>query len=98
MSFTCTPETPWHEGIKERPVFHTGAEELDQEDGYPGGDIVRMRCGTCVFWEKWEDLDGRGICNYKLIIPKAFYGLSYQRSSTSDLNGVDCQAWSKVVA
>ena len=30
------------------------------------------RCGTCVFWEKWEDLDGCGICNYKLIPAGSF--------------------------
>ena len=48
MSYACTPETPWHKGITQRPVIHLNAHEVgEQEDGYPGGDIVTMECPNC---------------------------------------------------
>lgn len=45
--FKCTPETPWNPSIAS-PVEHIKAEEVgDQEDGWPGGDIVRYHCPVC---------------------------------------------------
>lgn len=47
MSFQCTKETPWRQGLP-TPVQHADAHEVgEQEDGYPGGDIVRMECPNC---------------------------------------------------
>lgn len=49
---TCTPENPMPKGAKGR-WEHTNAHEVgDQEDGYPGGDIVRYRCDNCG--HTWE--------------------------------------------
>ncbi len=50
---TCTPERPWKEG-DETPVVHPLALEVgEQEDGWPGGDIVKMECPTCgTKWKK----------------------------------------------
>lgn len=47
----CTPERPWTPADG-TPVSHTNAHEVgEQENGYPGGDIVRMRCKDCgVEW------------------------------------------------
>jgi hypothetical protein len=43
----CTPERPWTEADG-TPVSHTGAHEIgEQENGYPGGDIVTYRCDDC---------------------------------------------------
>jgi hypothetical protein len=51
--FTCTPETPWSEGLP-TPVVHPSAKEVgDQKDGWPGGDIVTMCCPVCgTRWTK----------------------------------------------
>lgn len=43
----CTPERPWTEADG-GPVVHRGAREVgEQEDGWPGGDIVRYECVDC---------------------------------------------------
>lgn len=42
----CTAEAPWHKGLG--PAIHPDAKEVgEQEDGYPGGDIVTMECPHC---------------------------------------------------
>lgn len=47
MTFICTPNTPWTPD-KGTPVQHSRVEEVgEQEDGYPGGDIVKKRCLNC---------------------------------------------------
>ena len=47
MPFVCTPGTPWTPD-KGTPVQHSDVEEIgEQEDGYPGGDIVTKRCRNC---------------------------------------------------
>ncbi len=54
MKFTCTAETPWHEGLP-TPVEHPQAEETgEQEDGWPGGDIVTYECPVCKTRWKME--------------------------------------------
>lgn len=49
----CTPEQPWQEG-DETPVEHPLAFEYgEQMDGWPCGDVVRMKCPTCgTTWTK----------------------------------------------
>lgn len=50
----CTPKSPW-DGRKGVRVQHEGAREIgDQEDGYPGGDIVTMECPNCKHQWKME--------------------------------------------
>jgi hypothetical protein len=51
--FRCTATTPW-DPSKGEWVEHEGAREVgDQEDGYPGGDIVTMQCPHCgTTWRK----------------------------------------------
>jgi len=45
--FNCTAETPWTPDMKGR-VAHVDAREVgEQENGYPGGDIVRYECPHC---------------------------------------------------
>ena len=51
--FICTAETPY-DGKAPGYVRHTGAHEVgDQRDGYPGGDIVTMRCDHCG--AEWDE-------------------------------------------
>lgn len=49
----CTKEKPWTPDMG-FPVEHDGAHEVgEQEDGYPGGDIVTMECSNCgVRWKQ----------------------------------------------
>lgn len=54
--FQCTESTPW-DRTSRGPVRHHGAHEVgDQRDGYPGGypggDLVTMRCRFCG--HEWE--------------------------------------------
>ncbi len=43
----CTKDDPWTPA-KGTPVRHHGAHEVgEQRDGWPGGDIVSMRCPNC---------------------------------------------------
>ena len=53
MRFYCTKATPWNEAYG-TPVCHEDAQEVgEQEDGYPGGDIVTMKCPHCgTTWKK----------------------------------------------
>ena len=52
--FRCTKDTPWSEEIVERPVEHVDAHEIgDQENGWPGGDIVTNYCPNCG--HKWKE-------------------------------------------
>lgn len=47
MAYTCTAEAPWKPeyGL---PVRHTKVREVgEQEDGWPGGDIVTYECQNC---------------------------------------------------
>lgn len=50
--FRCTAETPWSPNEGER-ASHPDAHEVgEQEDGYPGGDIVTYKCPHCgVQWK-----------------------------------------------
>lgn len=45
----CTQESPWdgEKGIDDRVRHHNVREVGEQEDGYPGGDIVTMECENC---------------------------------------------------
>lgn len=53
--FLCTKATPWDK--VERPgqqVQHADAHEVgEQQDGWPGGDIVRMQCPHCG--QEWKE-------------------------------------------
>lgn len=51
--FECTKENPWDRttpgnGVR---VIHYGAHEVhgSQEDGWPAGDIVKMKCDFCGY-------------------------------------------------
>jgi hypothetical protein len=45
--YHCTPENPWRPGLP-TPVTHHDTHEVgEQEDGWPGGDIVTYECKTC---------------------------------------------------
>lgn len=47
MSYRCTKDAPWREGLP-TPVEHDAAFQVgDQRDGYPGGDIVTRECRNC---------------------------------------------------
>lgn len=49
--FQCTESNPW-DGTRVS-VRHHGAREVgEQQDGYPGGDIVAMECRFCH--HRWE--------------------------------------------
>jgi hypothetical protein len=50
--FLCTPETPWQEGFP-TPVRHSNVREVgEQENGWPGGDIVTYECKNCK--HRWK--------------------------------------------
>lgn len=50
--FQCTETTPW-DRVTRGPVRHHGAREVgQQQNGWPGGDIVTMRCRFCG--HEWE--------------------------------------------
>jgi hypothetical protein len=45
--FICTPENPWKREYG-TPVRHSNVREVgEQENGYPGGDIVTVECTNC---------------------------------------------------
>lgn len=52
-AYSCTKEAPWHESLG-TPVEHDAVREVgEQENGWPGGDIVTMECGNCGHrWRK----------------------------------------------
>jgi hypothetical protein len=45
----CTPNHPWDRVKRDDVrVVHTDTHEVgEQEDGYPGGDIVTIGCRIC---------------------------------------------------
>jgi hypothetical protein len=50
----CTPEKPWDRcpapGVR---IRHSRTKEVgDQQAGYPGGDLVTVRCMNCG--HEWE--------------------------------------------
>jgi hypothetical protein len=50
---TCTADDPWSPA-KSRSAIHPDAVEVgEQQDGWPGGDIVTRRCPHCG--HKWEE-------------------------------------------
>ena len=51
--FICTPENPWSPD-KGAYASHTNIREVgDQENGWPGGDIVTYECKDCgVRWRE----------------------------------------------
>lgn len=49
MKQRCTkdnPYTPERDNPEDR-WEHDGIVEVDQRDGYPGGDIIKWRCMNC---------------------------------------------------
>lgn len=51
----CTPDNPYNESRTEDRFQHKDAHEVgEQEDGYPGGDIVTMECPHCNLTWKME--------------------------------------------
>jgi hypothetical protein len=49
----CTEAAPWDRKTPAYVVHHGAEENGDQESGWPGGDIVPMRCRFCGHeWEK----------------------------------------------
>ena len=51
----CTRENPWDgTRVEGQRVRHHEAHEVgDQEDGWPGGDIVKVHCPVCG--ETWRE-------------------------------------------
>ena len=46
-AYICTANMPWREDLGV-PVVHPDAREIgDQEDGWPGGDLVNYLCPHC---------------------------------------------------
>jgi len=56
--FTCTAALPWlplTDAHSTMQIVHPDAVEVgDQEDGWPAGDIVTMRCPHCKHEWKQE--------------------------------------------
>lgn len=54
----CTAAKPWDRVTRpprgEGRIIHPDAHEVgEQEDGYPGGDIITMKCPHCgVTWRE----------------------------------------------
>ena len=47
----CNASAPWHKGAG-GGIHPQGREVGEQEDGYPGGDIIRCHCPVCeVTWK-----------------------------------------------
>lgn len=54
QSILCTPEEPWDHKPTSGVVRHTDVEEIgEQRDGWPAGDIQRMRCRNCG--HEWDE-------------------------------------------
>jgi len=43
----CEPGNPWSPDKSDRAVHPEAREVGDQQDGYPGGDTVKMHCPVC---------------------------------------------------
>lgn len=56
MIIECTTEKPWSgDKLPGDRVRHHDTEEVgEQEDGWPGGDIVTIRCMNCGIRWKME--------------------------------------------
>lgn len=51
--FLCSPEQPMPKGAEIIRWAHTNVVEVgEQEDGYPGGDLVTYKCKDCG--QTWE--------------------------------------------
>jgi hypothetical protein len=51
--FICTAEHPWVPETKNWLVLHPDAKKGEQQDGWPAGDYVPMRCPHCGHeWKK----------------------------------------------
>jgi hypothetical protein len=50
----CTKDAPWDRVTRTGPIVHPDAREVgEQETGYPGGDVVTMKCPNCgVTWRE----------------------------------------------
>lgn len=46
-TFTCTAESPWKPSIRGYVIHADACETGEQEDGWPAGDIVTMKCPNC---------------------------------------------------
>jgi hypothetical protein len=55
MKNVCTKENPWRPGMP-TPVVHPEAYEVgEQQNRWPGGDIVTYRCPNCSHtWRSWN--------------------------------------------
>lgn len=55
MRIDCTKENPWkgteNNGI--RVIHHDTVEVGEQEDGYPGGDLITIKCINCG--KRWKE-------------------------------------------
>lgn len=49
----CTESMPWDRKTRGRVRHHGASEVGEQRDGYPGGDLVTMRCKFCG--HSWEE-------------------------------------------
>lgn len=47
MIHVCTADDPWTPAKGERAEHPMAREEGDQQNGYPGGDIVTYVCPHC---------------------------------------------------
>lgn len=52
--FDCTESSPWNSKMNFMAVRHHGAEQVgEQENGWPAGDVITMRCRFCGHeWQK----------------------------------------------
>ena len=45
--YQCTAEPPWDPSKGSRAVHDNTEDVGEQQDGYPGGDLQRVRCKNC---------------------------------------------------
>ncbi len=54
-AFICTETTPWGKWVDDTSVLHPSAKVVpgSQQEGWPSGDIVTIKCPICGFeWER----------------------------------------------
>lgn len=52
--FLCTPDNPWSPEKHKGRVKHSDVHEVgEQEDGWPGGDIITYECSNCG--KRWKE-------------------------------------------